>query len=261
MKNLLLHFIFFIALLSLLTTTFYFFGKKIWYPYYEKCFLTQTIEPLPPKEYQPCIECNRTHIDECPKCPVPEKLTSQQKLKRHLADADFIIYPKKLTLIGLKHEKLLEVWGEYHGKKIYITTYPFTAFSGRLGPKFREGDLQIPEGVYGIGYLNPNSKYHLSMNINYPNDFDKRMAKKEKRTNLGSAIMIHGKNVTVGCIPIGDEPIEELYFLVEKVGIKNTKVILAPIDFRTRDVKIKSSKHPWLKDLYNQIKEEMQKYK
>ena len=264
MKNIILHFILFTALLSLLLTNFYFFGKKIWYPYYEKYFITQNIEPILRKESKPCIECmecNRTHVEICPELPLPELLTSQQKLKRHLADANFIIYPKRLTLIGLKHEQLLEVWGEYHGKKVYITTYPFTAFSGQLGPKFREGDRQIPEGIYGIGYLNPNSKFHLSMNINYPNAFDRRMAKKERRTNLGSAIMIHGKNVTVGCIPIGDEPIEELYFLVEKIGIKNTKVILAPIDFRTREVEIKSKKHPWLQDLYTQIKKEMQPYK
>jgi len=260
MKNLILHFILFIALLSLFSTAFYFFGKKIWYPYYQKCFLTQNIEPLPPKECKPCIECSRTHIDECPQVPEPEQLTSTQKLKRHLADANFIIYPKKLTLIGLKHEQLLEVWGEHHGKQVYITTYPFTAFSGHLGPKFREGDRQIPEGIYRVGYLNPNSNFHLSININYPNAFDRKMAKQEKRTNLGSAIMIHGNAVTIGCIPIGDQKIEELYHLVEKVGILNTKIILAPIDFRTREVKVGKSKHPWVKGLYRTIKEEMQKF-
>jgi len=260
MKNIIPHFIIFTALLSLFSIAFYFFGKKIWYPYYQKCFLTQKIEPLPVTECQPCIECNRTHIDECPKVPEAEKLTSIQKLKRHLADADFIIYPKRLTLIGLKYEKILEVWGEHHGKQVYITSYPFTAFSGHLGPKFREGDRQIPEGIYGVGYLNPDSKFHLSININYPNAFDKKMAKEEKRTNLGSAIMIHGNAVTVGCIPIGDEKIEEVYHLVEKVGILNTKIILAPIDFRIRDVKVGKSKHPWVKELYHTIKEEMKKF-
>ena len=266
MKNLIPHFLIFITLLFLALASFYFFGKKIWYPYYEKCYIERDIKPLPiQKECEPTVECNLTHTKtslpiECPKCPPPEELTSEQKLKRHLADANFIIYPKKLTLIGLKHEQLLEVWGEYKEKQVYIKTYPFTAFSGRLGPKFKEGDRQIPEGIYGIGYLNPNSKYHLSMNINYPNAFDRRMAKKEKRKNLGSAIMIHGKAVTVGCIPIGDEKIEELYFLVEKVGIKNTKVILAPIDFRSREVEIKSNKHPWLKELYHDIKREMKEF-
>ncbi len=55
------------------------------------------------------------------------------------------------------------------------------------------------------------------MRVNYPNKFDKKMAKKENRTNLGGDIMIHGSNVTVGCIPIGNDKIEELYFLAEKV--------------------------------------------
>jgi murein L,D-transpeptidase YafK len=252
MKNLILHFILFITLLSLLLTAFYFFGKKVWYPYYQKCFLTQNIKPITDKKHKSPIECNNTQVTNSP------EITSKQRLKRHLADANFIIYPKKLTLIGLKHEKLLEVWGEYNKKQVYITTYPFTGFSGRLGPKFREGDRQIPEGIYSIGYLNPHSKFHLSININYPNSFDKKMAKEEQRTNLGSAIMIHGNSVTVGCIPIGDKKIEELYFLVEKVGILNTKIILSPIDFRTREVKVGESKHPWVKELYNTIKKEMQ---
>jgi murein L,D-transpeptidase YafK len=256
MKNLILHFILFITLLSLLLTAFYFFGKRVWYPYYEKCYIYKDVQPIP----IPTPLIIKKDCPECIECPRPKKLTSEQKLKYHLADANFIIYPKKLTLIGLKHEQLLEVWGEHHGKQVYITTYPFTAFSGRLGPKFREGDRQIPEGIYRVGYLNPNSKFHLSININYPNKFDREMARREKRTNLGSAIMIHGNAVTVGCIPIGDEKIEELYHLVEKVGIQNTKVILAPIDFRYREVKIGKSKHPWVKELYKEITKEMKAY-
>ena len=223
------------------------------------CTLTHVV-PLQPT----IIEKECPQIPKCPVCPVCpkiEELSSKQKLHRHLADANFVVYPKNLTLIGLKHERVLEVWTEKNGKPIHIVSYPFTAFSGILGPKFREGDRQIPEGIYGIGYLNPNSKYHLSMNINYPNAFDKRMAKKEKRTNLGSAIMIHGKAVTVGCIPIGDEKIEELYLLAEKVGIKNIKVILAPVDFRKIEVKIQeTNNHPWLKDLYAKIKKEMKPF-
>jgi len=243
-------------------------------PYYKKYAYQEKTIISPCEENTPnCPPCRLTHVGplkptiiekecpECPTCPPQEQLTSKQKLKRHLADADFVVYPKNLTLIGLKHERSLEVWTTKNGKNIHLVSYPFTAFSGILGPKFKEGDKQIPEGIYGIGYLNPNSKYHLSMNINYPNDFDKRMAKKENRTNLGSAIMIHGKAVTVGCIPIGDEKMEELYFLAEKVGIKNIKVILAPVDFRRMDVKItKKNKRPWLKELYAQIKEEMKPF-
>ena len=267
MKYLISHFLLFTILLLGAIALFYLYGRNIWIPYYQKYCVTQTVQVVT-KECQPCptLECNQTEPKivekECPTCPEPEILTPKQKLFRHLADSNFIRYPKKLTLIGLKYERSLEVWGEDKGKQYLIATYPFTAFSGILGPKFKEGDRQIPEGIYGISYLNPNSKFHLSMRIDYPNTFDKKMAKKEHRTNLGGDIMIHGSNRTVGCIPIGDENIEQLYFLAEKVGIKNIKVILAPVDFRKMDVNItKANKHPWLRELYKTIKEEMKPYK
>ena len=260
MKQLIKTFIFSIILILISIILFYSLGRDIWYPYYKECIIHKDIEP---------VECNLTHVDPH-KIPLPpiinlkitapipiENLSSEQRLKRHLADSNFIFYPKKLTLIGMKHEKILEVWGKLNGIWVHLTTYPFTAFSGRLGPKYREGDRQIPEGIYGISYLNPNSKFHLSMRVNYPNDFDKKMAKKEKRKNLGGDIMIHGSNQTIGCIPIGNSKIEELYFLAEKVGIGNIKVILTPVDFRKMDVNIKNDKHPWLKGLYSEIKKEM----
>ncbi len=189
-------------------------------------------------------------------------LSSEEKIKIALAKSDFILYPTELTLIGLKYERILEVWGRVkNGKWRHITDYKFTAFSGRLGPKLKEGDRQIPEGIYSISYLNPNSKFHLSLKVNYPNSFDKKMAKREGRMNLGGDIMIHGGNRSIGCISIGDDKIEELYFLAEKVGIKNIKVILSPVDFRRMEVKIKNRKHPWWRELYNRIKREMGEFK
>jgi len=262
MKNFLLHFLLFSTLLSFLALAFYILGKDIWYPYYKKCFIEQEMQIIPCQERPRKKKTLVSTIaqEPCPECPIGKEaplLTSKQLLKRSLADSNFIIYPKKLTLIGLKNEQLLEVWGELKGKQVLIRTYPFTAFSGQLGPKFREGDRQIPEGIYGISYLNPNSKFHLSMRVNYPNGFDKKMAKKEGRTNLGGDIMIHGSNRTIGCVPIGNDKIEELYFLAEQVGIENIKVILSPIDFRLTDIKIKTKKHPWMKELYRNIKKEM----
>ena len=278
MKYLITHFLLFTILLLGAMALFYLYGKNIWIPYCKKYVYYETREQviLPCKEINTtCPPCNLTHLGppfrpiiiekECPSCPVcpkPEELTSKQKLHRHLADANFIIYPKNLTLIGLKHEQLLEVWTKRNGKNIHLANYPFTAFSGILGPKFKEGDRQIPEGIYGISYLNPKSKFHLSMRINYPNKFDKKMAKNEKRTNLGGDIMIHGSDRTIGCIPIGNDKIEELYFLAEKVGIHNIKVILAPVDFRKINVTIKkTNKHPWLKELYANIKKEMKPFR
>ena len=257
MKNIIPHFLLFTLLLITFIALFYLYGKNIWMPYYKKyAYQEKTITTVTPcKEVNiTCPPCTLTHVPniiekDCPDCPVcpKEELTSKQKLHRHLADANFVVYPKNLTLIGLKHERTLEVWTKKNGKNIHLVSYPFTAFSGILSPKFKEGDRQIPEGIYGISYLNPNSKFHLSMRVTYPNAFDKKMAKKEKRTNLGGDIMIHGSNRTIGCIPIGDDKIEELYFLAEKVGIQNIKVILAPVDFRKMEVNItKKNKHPRL---------------
>ncbi len=248
---------------------FYFFGKNIWYPYYEKINSKPTPCPtckecvMPP----PCKVCQKKHIDEnlsswkiTPYIPPKPLFSTEKRLNTHLGSAGFTFYPKKLTIIGMKHERKLEVWGELHKKWVLIAIYPFTAFSGQLGPKIEEGDRQIPEGFYKITHLNPNSKFHLSLRLNYPNSFDKKVAKKEKRTGLGGNIMIHGKNRTIGCVPIGDNSIEELYRLVKKVGMSNVKVILAPVDFRRITVNIKKDKHPWLNELYKKLTKEMKKF-
>lgn len=117
-----------------------------------------------------------------------------------------------LFIRAFKKEKILEVWIKEKGKTKYslLTTYNFCTISGTLGPKRREGDLQIPEGVYHINHFNPQSNFHLSLGLNYPNASDKILSDKQKP---GGEIYIHGNCVTVGCIPITDERIKELYIL------------------------------------------------
>ncbi len=258
MREFIYGFLFSLVLFIVVGIIFYIFGKSLWYPYYEKLIIKKDVTPIKSHKCpEPkVIERNITIIRD-----KDENLTSKERLKIALAKSDFIIYPNKLTLIALKYEKRLEVWGEdSSGRYRKISTYPFTAFSGRLGPKLKEGDRQIPEGIYGISYLNPNSKFHLSMRVTYPNSFDRKMAKREQRESLGGDIMIHGSNQTIGCIPIGDSKIEELYFLAQKVGIDNIKVIISPVDFRKMEVKIKNHRHPWLKELYSNIKKEIKRY-
>ncbi len=167
---------------------------------------------------------------------------------------------KKFCIIGLKKEQILEIWTDDLDKNILIKKYKFTAFSGELGPKLQSGDRQIPEGIYEVESLNPNSSYHLSMKINYPNQFDEECAKIDNRKDLGGDIFIHGKNVTIGCIPIGDKNIEELFILVFKVGLKNTKVILAPNDFRKEKVLHSNKTIKWLDKKYSLIKDELNKF-
>jgi hypothetical protein len=89
-------------------------------------------------------------------------------------------------------------------------TYKVCALAGTLGPKRMEGDYQVPEGFYYINEFNPRSNYFLSLGINYPNASDKVLS---DSLRPGSAIFIHGSCVTVGCIPIRDEQIDELYIL------------------------------------------------
>jgi len=161
---------------------------------------------------------------------------------------------ESLTLIGLKEERSLEVWAQQqNGQRELIRTYPFTAYSGTIGPKLREGDGQIPEGIYRVEYLNPNSSYHLSIKIDYPNAFDREKGEADDREQLGFDIFIHGRSVTVGCIPIGDEAIEDLFTIVSQVGPKNSEVIITPVDFRKRDDRPEIEEIDWEDELYETI--------
>lgn len=118
----------------------------------------------------------------------------------------------QLFLRAFKMEQLLEVWvkpdGNLHWAK--LKNFAFCKTSGQPGPKRREGDRQIPEGVYHIDRFNPKSKYHLSLGINYPNALDRSLGDPDFP---GSDIFIHGGCETVGCIPITDRGIEEVYLL------------------------------------------------
>ena len=170
--------------------------------------------------------------------------------------------PKKMTLIGLKAEKLLQVWVSGSDKKwIHLKNYPILGMSGTLGPKVKEGDMQVPEGVYGLDSLNPNSLYHLALRVAYPNAEDIRRGKADGRTELGGDIMIHGKDCSIGCLAMGDEAAEDLFILAARTGIDNITVILSPVDFRLRDLPTDMPTTPgWAQDLYESIRQKLKTY-
>ncbi|MCB9261015.1 MAG: hypothetical protein H6607_01395 [Flavobacteriales bacterium] len=131
-----------------------------------------------------------------------------------------------------KREGVLEAWGKNINEDTYrlIESYNFCSNVGIPGPKRKKGDLQIPEGFYQISRFNPESNYHLSVKVNYPNKAD---SIKGERENLGGDIYIHGGCETVGCIPITDSCIEELYLML--VLAKNSGQNLIPVHiFPTR---------------------------
>jgi murein L,D-transpeptidase YafK len=184
----------------------------------------------------------------------------RERLAKDLKKAGFSDFPEDISLLIFKEEKTLELYGKKSGQWNLIKTYPFTATSGQLGPKLQEGDRQIPEGIYRIGYLNPNSKFHLSAKINYPNDFDKKKATLDNRTDLGGDIFIHGNRMTIGCVPVGDRGIEELFLLMANARPRKIEVILSPRDFRKNDHFPKLAHINWAIELYEQIQVVLSNY-
>ncbi|MEQ8826063.1 MAG: L,D-transpeptidase family protein [Filomicrobium sp.] len=170
--------------------------------------------------------------------------------------------PAEVAFVALKDEKAIELYARpKDGTWSHVHRYKVLAASGGRGPKLKRGDKQVPEGVYRISYLNPNSAFHVSLRVNYPNRFDRSMARKDGRKDLGGDIMIHGKAVSAGCLAIGDPAAEELFVLAAEVGIRNVKVVIAPTDFR-REEAISVTKGPkWVPKLYTEIASAMSPYK
>ncbi len=117
--------------------------------------------------------------------------------------------PADIYLRAFKTQNELELWARNDGDGEYrkIKTYRICAISGLLGPKRQQGDRQVPEGFYFIDEFNPKSDYHLSLQLNYPNYCDELQGK----SRLGGDIYIHGGCLTVGCLPMTDDGICELY--------------------------------------------------
>jgi len=169
-----------------------------------------------------------------------------------LSAAEISDQPDSIILLAFKKEKVLEMWFSKSERFVKVATYPILGASGTSGPKLQEGDKQIPEGFYVIEGLNPNSLFYLSLRLNYPNTFDVKMANAEGRANPGSDIYIHGKKSSVGCLAMGDEAIEEIFYLVAKVGIEKVKVVISPYDLRLKK-DFELHEIPWITKLYKDL--------
>ncbi len=136
-----------------------------------------------------------------------------------------------------------ELWMKSGGHYELFATYPICAWSGQLGPKVREGDLQAPEGFYSIGkdQLNPNSHYHRAFNLGYPNALDRAY------NRTGANLMIHGSCASVGCIAMTDAAIDELWLLVtEALNSGQERVPVHMFPFRMTDERLTAfAWHPW----------------
>jgi murein L,D-transpeptidase YafK len=138
------------------------------------------------------------------------RASAQPRLKALFRKAGLAYPAREILLRVCKLEGELELWARNGQVEPFtlVETYPVCAASGTVGPKRREGDLQVPEGFYHISGFNPWSRFHLSLRVDYPNASDRLLGDPR---SPGGDIFIHGSCVTIGCIPLRDGPIEEVY--------------------------------------------------
>ena len=159
-----------------------------------------------------------------------------------------------LLIRAFKTEMELEVWtlNKYTGRYDLFKTYPICKKSGTLGPKQKEGDLQTPEGFYhtNAGLMNPNSKYHLSFNIGYPNEYDRAQGR------TGSALMIHGGCESEGCLAMNDKNIGEIYVMLDetfKRDVPHIPIHIYPFRMTDANMALRANS-PWM-PFWQNIKE------
>jgi murein L,D-transpeptidase YafK len=138
-----------------------------------------------------------------------------------------------------KLESELEVWLKKDGRYELFATYPICLWSGRLGPKLQEGDRQAPEGFYSVTkeQLNPNSRWHRSFNLGFPNEFDRALDR------TGSLIMVHGGCQSIGCFAMTDPVVDEIWRLVTAAldgGQQSFDVQVFPFRMTERNLKLRS---------------------
>ena len=138
--------------------------------------------------------------------PIPDKTLAKMDELGTSANAPMLIRT-------YKQEAELEIWKQKSdGQYALLKTFPMCRWSGQLGPKVKEGDMQVPEGFYTItpGQMNPNSNYYLSFNVGYPNAYDRALGR------TGGNIMVHGVCSSAGCFSMTDAQIAEIYALARE---------------------------------------------
>lgn len=158
---------------------------------------------------------------------------ARERLQAHFAVAGVKYPPTRFILAAFKAERRLDVVAvDEKDVMTSIVSYRILGASGMAGPKTRRGDHQVPEGLYRIESLNPNSAFHLALRLNYPNGDDRTRCRTLGIEDPGGDIMIHGRSGSDGCLAMGDPTIEELFVLAVEADWPSVEVIVCPYDFR-----------------------------
>lgn len=156
-----------------------------------------------------------------------------------------------ILILVFKAEDKLEIYAKKKTADEYkkISTYAICAKSGTLGPKRAQGDMQVPEGFYYINRFNPYSSFYLSLGLNYPNASDK---KKSKAADKGGDIFIHGNCVTIGCMPMTNDKIKEIYLYAvyaRNNGQYKIPVYIFPFEMNKQNMQLNAKKYQNNKEL------------
>lgn len=171
----------------------------------------------------------------------------EKLIKSTLLDNHIDINQLNILLVAFKTEKKLCLYGKNETSPsgyILLKTYSICASSGVPGPKRKEGDSQVPEGFYSLNAFNPKSNFYLSLGINYPNEADRCHSNKK---NPGGNIYIHGSCVTIGCLPITDDKIKEVYLyavFARNSGQKQIPVYIFPFEMSAINMKTNLDMNP-----------------
>lgn len=157
------------------------------------------------------------------------KENTEKIIKKLFRDSGLSENPRYIYWRGFKLEDELELWASDSSNTTYkkIKTYKICSGSGDLGPKRKMGDFQVPEGMYYIERYNPNSNFYLSMKISYPNESDLYFADKD---NPGNEIFVHGSCESIGCLPMTDSAIMEIYWITVKSQSYQGPEVKIPFD-------------------------------
>jgi hypothetical protein len=185
-----------------------------------------------------------------------------ERLRGRFEAAGLAYPPAELAFVAFKDIRRLQVYGRAaaNGSWRFVREYRVQGASGTLGPKIANGDRQVPEGVYRVDSLNPNSRYHLSLRLDYPNEFDRKAARLDGRTNLGGDIMIHGARASIGCLAMGNEAVEELFVVAALAGPEHIRVVISPTDFRDPTSRVPRILSDWVRELYLSLRLELQQF-
>lgn len=185
--------------------------------------------------------------------------THEESILKQLQRNRIDVATLKLMFVAFKYEKELQIWAEVKKDEPYklMATFPVCALSGKLGPKRLQGDYQVPEGIYNVERFNPASSYHLSLGLDYPNASDKYFSLGK---DPGNDIFIHGDCVTVGCLPMTDEKIEEIYtwaVLAKTAGQSTIPVYIFPIVMNAtgmEKLRLRANGEPVISAFWNNLK-------